>query len=127
MNGNETITIKRGYSEDGGFHYAAMTSTELTERELNVLGGELRYVGLRQIIGGYEIVHESVMRKLGETFTVDQMRTLVAEVEQEHLREDEMRRKGMVKCDCGHTVHKSQRMMTSTGSSCHECYDRMSK
>jgi len=32
----------------------------------------------------------------------------------------------MVKCSCGHTVPKHQRMSTSTGSSCPDCYDRMS-
>jgi len=32
----------------------------------------------------------------------------------------------MVKCDCGHTVPKCSVMSTSTGTSCPECYDRMS-
>lgn len=32
----------------------------------------------------------------------------------------------MVKCDCGHTVSRCSVMGTSTGSSCPECYDRMS-
>jgi hypothetical protein len=32
----------------------------------------------------------------------------------------------MVKCNCGHTVPKCSVMSTSTGSSCPDCYDRMS-
>lgn len=32
----------------------------------------------------------------------------------------------MVRCDCGHTVAKILVMSTSNGSSCPECYDRMS-
>jgi len=32
----------------------------------------------------------------------------------------------MVKCDCGHTVEKCSVMSTSSGSSCPDCYDRMS-
>ena len=31
-----------------------------------------------------------------------------------------------VKCDCGHTVPASQRMSASLGTSCPDCYDRMS-
>jgi hypothetical protein len=30
------------------------------------------------------------------------------------------------KCSCGHTVPKQSAMSTSTGSSCPDCYDRMS-
>jgi len=32
-----------------------------------------------------------------------------------------------VRCDCGHHVPQGQRMMTSTGTSCPDCYDRMSE
>lgn len=32
----------------------------------------------------------------------------------------------MVKCDCGHTIPKCSVMSTSTGTSCQDCYDRMS-
>lgn len=33
----------------------------------------------------------------------------------------------MVLCDCGHTVAKSLAMSASTGTSCPDCYDRMSE
>ena len=33
----------------------------------------------------------------------------------------------MVRCDCGHTVAKNQAMNASTGTSCPDCYDRMSE
>lgn len=32
----------------------------------------------------------------------------------------------MVKCDCGHSVPQGQRMSASLGTSCPDCYDRMS-
>ena len=32
----------------------------------------------------------------------------------------------MVKCDCGHSAADSQVMSTSSGTSCPDCYDRMS-
>jgi hypothetical protein len=32
----------------------------------------------------------------------------------------------MVRCDCGHTVPRSQVMMASLGTSCPACYDAMS-
>jgi hypothetical protein len=32
----------------------------------------------------------------------------------------------MVECDCGHTVPVAQRMNASMGTSCPDCYDRMS-
>lgn len=32
----------------------------------------------------------------------------------------------LMKCDCGHSVPKISVMYTSTGSSCPDCYDRMS-
>ena len=33
----------------------------------------------------------------------------------------------LVKASCGHSVAKSDLMSTSTGSSCQDCYDRMSE
>lgn len=127
MNGNETITIEHGHSSDGGFDFAKLTSSELTQRELFDLGNEtLRYHGLLQRISGYEIVHPRAIARLGETFTVNQLWDYSAELDKLIQEREELKRKGMVKCDCGHTVHKSQRMMTSNGSSCPDCYDRMS-
>lgn len=32
----------------------------------------------------------------------------------------------MVECDCGHSVPRGQRMTASLGTSCPDCYDRMS-
>ena len=32
----------------------------------------------------------------------------------------------LVKCDCGHSVPRGSRMSASFGSSCPDCYDRMS-
>ena len=32
----------------------------------------------------------------------------------------------MVECDCGHSVPKGQRMTANLGTSCPDCYDRMS-
>ena len=36
------------------------------------------------------------------------------------------RRSKMVKCACGHTVPRGMVMSASLGSSCPDCYDRMS-
>lgn len=36
------------------------------------------------------------------------------------------RKTEMVKCSCGHTIPKSCVMCASIGSSCPDCYDRMS-
>ncbi len=33
----------------------------------------------------------------------------------------------MVKCSCGHTIPKNQVMSASMGTSCSNCYDRMSE
>jgi hypothetical protein len=33
----------------------------------------------------------------------------------------------LIHCDCGHTVPRALAMTTSTGTSCSECYDRMSE
>ena len=41
-------------------------------------------------------------------------------------RRDEMRAAILVTCSCGHSTRKSLVMSTSTGSSCPECYDRIS-
>jgi len=32
----------------------------------------------------------------------------------------------MVRCDCGHSIPRNQRMSSSSGTSCPNCYDRMS-
>jgi len=32
----------------------------------------------------------------------------------------------MVRCDCGHSVPQAQQMSSSLGTSCSDCYDRMS-
>lgn len=32
-----------------------------------------------------------------------------------------------VRCSCGHTVHESQVMWANLGTSCPDCYDRLSE
>jgi len=41
-------------------------------------------------------------------------------------REAKLAQVEMVKCSCGHTVPRSQVMSASLGTSCPDCYDRMS-
>jgi len=41
-------------------------------------------------------------------------------------RKREARPVEMVRCDCGHSVPQDTRMMASLGTSCPDCYDRMS-
>ncbi len=127
MNTNATITIQRGHSEDGGFDYARLTSEELTFDEVYALGEQLYYVGSLQRISGYAIVSDYAISQLGETFTVQQLLDYVATMKQRIAERKASREKEMVRCDCGHRVHKSERMWASMGSSCPDCYDRMSR
>ena len=55
---------------------------------------------------------------------VERVATLVREVRERR----EARRAGteMVRCDCGHTVARNLVMSASLGTSCFDCYDRMS-
>lgn len=126
MNKEATITIRRGHSDDGGFDYAQMASEELTFHELYALGEQLYYVGSLKRIGGYELVSDYAISQLGETFTVQQLLDYVGMMKQRIAEREERRRQGMVTCDCGHTVHKSEVMWASMGSACPDCYDRMS-
>ena len=43
-----------------------------------------------------------------------------------NIRNPIARDRELVKCSCGHTVPKNQVMSASLGSSCPNCYDRMS-
>ena len=126
MDQNATITIERGHSEDGGFDWARMASDTLTRSELFGLGERLLCVGCLQRISGYEIVHPYVIKRLGESFTVAQLREFIAEQSRLMDEREERRRLGLVKCACGHTVAKRLVMSASRGSSCPDCYDRMS-
>jgi len=121
------ITIQRGHSDDGGFNYTRLISHDMTDRQLYMLLGDtLRHYGVLRTISGYEVLAESAIARLGETFTVSSLLDYTEELERQAQEREEMRRKGLVRCDCGHVIHKSQRMMTSRGSSCPACYDRMS-
>lgn len=97
--------------------------------------------GLERISGymsGWgQLVDESIARALG-TETVEGGRRIVrftaedvARVEAIIARQQATRaakRAGIatVRCDCGHTVEAKVAMRASLGSSCPECYDRMS-
>lgn len=116
------ITIKRGRSYDGGFNAAKMTSDELDHNALWQLGDELMIAGGLQRLGGYEIVADHVIQALGEAFTVAQLRAYCAEIEARRAQQDAE----MVLCDCGHRVPANQVMNASLGTSCPDCYDRMS-
>jgi hypothetical protein len=120
------ITIKTGRSDQGGFEWAKMECAELTSHALFLLGEELASVGGLQRMGGYEIVHPYVIGKLGTSFTVEQLQAMIANSRKLAAERSERQRLGLVKCACGHTVAKRAVMNTSTGSSCAECYDRMS-
>ena len=122
------IQVQRGYSEDGGFNYAVLRceDRELLSRvrEKLVICGQLRELG-----SGYTSVSEHAEQHLvkgREGFTEQEATDYAAMVWQILNEREERRRKGLVKCDCGHTVHRSQVMNASRGSSCPDCYDRMS-
>ena len=117
-----TITIERGRSYDGGFDSAKMTSDTLDFDALWELGEELQAVGGLQRMSGHEIVSEQVIQTLGETFTVAQLRAYCAEIKAQRAQ----RTAKMVLCSCGHAVPANQVMIASLGTSCPDCYDRMS-
>jgi len=117
-----TITIERGRSYDGGFDSAKMTSDTLDFDAIWQLGEELQAVGGLQRLSGYEIVSESVIQALGETFTVSQLQAYCTELKTQRAQRDTK----MVLCSCGHTVAANQVMSASLGTSCPDCYDRMS-
>ena len=126
MNTNARITITRGHSDDGGFDFAMMQSDELTRHDLFELGTRLEDVGSLQRLGGYACLSEYAVKTLGESFTVAQVQEFVATQIRRQAEREERRRLGLVKCACGHTVAKNLVMSTSNGSSCPDCYDRMS-
>jgi len=70
------------------------------------------------------------MPKDGDTVTFEQadierVTTLIRQAKAEReIRQ--ARENAMVLCACGHTVPRSEVMMASMGSSCPDCYDRMS-
>jgi len=116
------ITIQRGRSYDGGFETAKMTSDTLDFDAIWELGEKLQAVGGLQRLSGHEIVSEQVIQALGETFTVGQLKAYCAMVNTQRAQRDAE----MVYCDCGCTVTANQVMSASLGTSCPDCYDRMS-
>ena len=126
MNEQAKITVQRGYSEDGGFHYAVLQSNEITENERFQLERELTDAGSIRYLTGYSILSERAQKMLGDEFTVADVRAYCVETRRLIDEREARRAAGLVKCACGHIVPKAQVMSTSRGSSCAECYDRMS-
>jgi len=52
--------------------------------------------------------------------------TPLDEIEAERLQSSQEPRTRLVKCNCGHTIPASWVMSASFGTSCPDCYDRMS-
>jgi hypothetical protein len=126
MNATAQITVRTGRSDQGGFDWARMECADMSEHALFMLGEELASVGGLQRMGGYEIVHPYVIGKLGLSFTAAQLEELIANSKRLAAERAERQRLGLVKCACGHTVAKRAVMNTSSGTSCADCYDRMS-
>jgi len=99
-----------------------MTSDTLDFDAIWELGEKLQAVGGLQRMSGHEIVAEQTIQALGETFTVGQLQAYCATVNAQRTQRDAE----MVRCDCGCTVQANQVMSASLGTSCPDCYDRMS-
>lgn len=69
-------------------------------------------------------VYREVAEALGTEFTVAQAEALIAEWAR--IRAERKAAVTLVKCSCGHTIPSAQVMSTSRGTSCLDCYDRMS-
>lgn len=120
------ITIRQGHSDDGGFDWARMESDDLSRQQLWNLGEALARVGGLRRISGYEIVHPYVIQQLGMEFAESALRAFVAEHRRLQAEREERRQAEKVRCDCGHMVARNDVMSTSQGTSCPDCYDRMS-
>jgi len=57
--------------------------------------------------------------------TLRVLRNRLAQIESQE-RQPQSRTAKMVRCDCGHTVEADLVMSASLGTSCPDCYDRMS-
>lgn len=94
--------------------------------------------GIARFMSGWgTVIHESVAKALnagahaepraGDTFTfadedVDRVVALMREAQARRAA----KRPETVRCDCGHTVARNMVMSASLGTSCPDCYDRMS-
>ena len=81
---------------------------------------------------GYDGVgSDMILQADGRTRYVDHWLTKTAEEHSKIIAAREARKNApkpeMVKCSCGHTVPASVVMSASMGSSCPDCYDRMSE
>jgi len=120
------IKLGQRHSEDGGFNCVMIESVDgstdwqdiVKARRLLVSWGMIREIG-----GGYSDVRAVVIRRLGMEFTSEQVNDLGDELKREAQAH---RTRDSVRCDCGHTVSRSHVMSASLGTSCPDCYDRMS-
>ena len=125
MNGNEVITILRQHSDDGGFDSADLQSSELTERENNLLAGRFMACGHMRQTGGYRILSKRAQTELGDRFTVAQAYEFADRMSTENEAYEKRERAGLVTCACGHRVPKTEVMWHNTrGALCSECYGR---
>jgi hypothetical protein len=98
---------------------------------------ELKSRGLAQYVSWWgvqvqnDVADALAGRKLPHSGEVELAEADVARVEAllaeaKAKREAKLAQVEMVKCSCGHTVPRSQVMSASLGTSCPDCYDRMS-
>ena len=83
--------------------------------------GLFKELGLTATLSYRVLVHPELPKHLGCEFTEQQLREFAATLRQPTVKTVET-----VRCDCGHTVARNLVMSTSRGTSCPDCYDRMS-
>ena len=113
---NQNLTISNGYVGQSGIRWHTPTQDEI---ETAILGAmEIEQKTREEIIAILE-AGKPVKWCMSSNFYYDHSygklgtRRTPRQVE-------------MVECDCGHSVPQGQRMSASLGTSCPDCYDRMS-
>jgi hypothetical protein len=86
----------------------------------HALGGEVRLMSRAELIAKMETGREIVFGETANYYYTHDMKRI-------RIQPAPVAAPIMKKCSCGHTIPASQVMSASTGSSCPDCYDRMSE
>jgi hypothetical protein len=88
----------------------------------------LTKIGIAYYLSGVgTVVDRSIVDRIGMNFTLAQAEEIGEIIRQQKERREAILSGRLVKCDCGHFCDRAQRMSTSRGTSCPDCYDRMSE
>ena len=108
-----------------------MKQGTILEKNTEVVIIEMTSIGtIASIIHGRYIGRDGVEHKIQ---SIENDRIYFCYAREFHLKSDydkycatQYKKLEMVKCDCGHTVNKNEILNSSLGTSCTDCYSRMS-